>query len=56
MAVQGSKTAGLLFARDVASKATRLGGTIGDSEDDPTACENRGLVDNGVLGTGLCGT
>jgi hypothetical protein len=29
---------------------------MGDSEDDPTACENRGLVDNGVIGTRLYGT
>jgi hypothetical protein len=27
-----------------------------DSEDDPTTCEKRGLVDNGVIGTGLYGT
>jgi hypothetical protein len=27
-----------------------------DSEDDPTTCENRGLVENGVIGTGLYGT
>jgi hypothetical protein len=26
---------------------------MGDSEDDPTTCEKRGLVDNGVIGTGL---
>jgi hypothetical protein len=24
-----------------------------DSEDDPTTCEKRGLVDSGVIGTGL---
>jgi hypothetical protein len=29
---------------------------MGDSEDDPTTCEKRGLVDNGVIGTGLYGT
>jgi hypothetical protein len=29
---------------------------MGDSEDDPTICENRGLADNGVIGTGLYGT
>jgi hypothetical protein len=29
---------------------------MGDSEDDPTICEKRGLVDNGVIGTGLYGT
>jgi hypothetical protein len=28
---------------------------MGDSEDDPTTCEKRGLVDNGVIGTGLYG-
>jgi hypothetical protein len=27
-----------------------------DSEDDPTTCEKRGLVDDGVIGTGLYGT
>jgi hypothetical protein len=27
-----------------------------DSEDDPTTCEKRDLVDNGVIGTGLFGT
>jgi hypothetical protein len=27
-----------------------------DSEDDPTTCEKRGLVDNGVIGTRLYGT
>jgi hypothetical protein len=26
---------------------------MGDSEDDPTTCEKRGLVDDGVIGTGL---
>jgi hypothetical protein len=26
---------------------------MGDYEDDPTTCEKRGLVDNGVIGTGL---
>jgi hypothetical protein len=26
---------------------------MGDSEYDPTTCEKRGLVDNGVIGTGL---
>jgi hypothetical protein len=31
-------------------------GTMGDSEDDPTTCENQGLVDNGVIETGLYGT
>jgi hypothetical protein len=29
---------------------------MGDSEDDPTTYEKRGLVDNGVIGTGLYGT
>jgi hypothetical protein len=29
---------------------------MGDSEDDPTTCKKRGLVDNGVIGTGLYGT
>jgi hypothetical protein len=29
---------------------------MGDSEDDPTICEKRGLVDNGVIGTELYGT
>jgi hypothetical protein len=29
---------------------------MGHSEDDPTACEKRGLVDNGVIETGLYGT
>jgi hypothetical protein len=29
---------------------------MGDSEDDPTTCEKRDLVDNGVIGTGLYGT
>jgi hypothetical protein len=29
---------------------------MGGSEDDPTTCEKRGLVDNGVIGTGLYGT
>jgi hypothetical protein len=29
---------------------------MGESEDDPTTCENRGLVDNGVIGTELYGT
>jgi hypothetical protein len=29
---------------------------MGDSEDDSTTCEKRGLVDNGVIGTGLYGT
>jgi hypothetical protein len=31
---------------------------MGVSEDDPTICENLGLVDNGivVIGTGLCET
>jgi hypothetical protein len=29
---------------------------MGDSEDDPTTCKNLGLVDNGVIGTGLYGT
>jgi hypothetical protein len=29
---------------------------MGDSENDPTTCEKRGLVDNGVIGTGLYGT
>jgi hypothetical protein len=29
---------------------------MGDSEDDPTTCEKRGLVDDGVIGTGLYGT
>jgi hypothetical protein len=28
---------------------------MGDSEDDPTTCEKRGLVDNGVIGTELYG-
>jgi hypothetical protein len=28
---------------------------MGDSEDDPTTCEKQGLVDNGVIGTGLYG-
>jgi hypothetical protein len=40
----------------VASKATRLGGTMKDSEDDPTTCEKEGLVDDGVIRTGLYGT
>jgi hypothetical protein len=29
---------------------------MGDSENDPTTWENLGLVDNGVIGTGLYGT
>jgi hypothetical protein len=29
---------------------------MGDYEDDPTTCEKQGLVDNGVIGTGLYGT
>jgi hypothetical protein len=29
---------------------------MGHSEDNSTTCENRGLVDNGVIGTGLYGT
>jgi hypothetical protein len=29
---------------------------MGDSEDDPTTLENRGLVENGVRGTELYGT
>jgi hypothetical protein len=29
---------------------------MGDSEDDPTTCEKRGRVDNGVIGAGLYGT
>jgi hypothetical protein len=28
---------------------------MGDSKDDPTTCEKRGLVDNGVIGIGLYG-
>jgi hypothetical protein len=28
---------------------------MGDSEDDPTTCKKQGLVDNGVIGTGLYG-
>jgi hypothetical protein len=56
MAVQAARTDGLYFASDAASNATRLGGTMGDTEDDPTTCENQGLVDNGVIGTQLYGT
>jgi hypothetical protein len=29
---------------------------MGDFEGDPTTCEKRGLVDDGVIGTGLYGT
>jgi hypothetical protein len=29
---------------------------MGDFEDDPKTCKNRGLVDNGVIGTELYGT
>jgi hypothetical protein len=29
---------------------------MGDFENDPTTCEKRGLVDNGVIETGLYGT
>jgi hypothetical protein len=28
---------------------------MGDYEDDPTTCEKRGIVDNGVIETGLYG-
>jgi hypothetical protein len=55
MAAHASMTAGFQagWARETALTETRLGGTMGDSEDDPTTWENLGLVDNGVIGMGL---